>query len=174
MAAEGGLLAHILPSDLPCPPSLDIECPLTLTKEVWLPCLLFLVFTWLLLLITVFWICHSPPVIRVSHAGMSPSHPGPPPVYTGLSHILFLPQAHRGAPSGILVDQQSLRASGVPCEVHPPGCLPFSRIWGCSCTTQSMTREGITLGNLIFLFIFLGFPSEIFFILALKTGQAKD
>lgn len=75
MAAEGGLLAHILPLDLPCPPCLDIKCPLLLTKEVCLPCLLSLVLTCLLLLMTTFWICRLPPVIRVSHAGTSSSHP---------------------------------------------------------------------------------------------------
>lgn len=54
MAAEGGLPAPLLPLHLPCSPCLDMESPLLLTKEVWLPCSFSLELMGLLLPVTRF------------------------------------------------------------------------------------------------------------------------
>lgn len=73
MAVEGGLLVHILPLYLPCPPCLDIECPFPVAKEVWLPCLLSLELNWFLLMAVVFRICYLPSLVRLPHTGISSS-----------------------------------------------------------------------------------------------------
>lgn len=153
---RGGLAVHLLPLLLPCPPWRDLECPLLLTKEVWLPRWTSLELTCLSLLVTTFCTCHLPPVIRLGHP-----HPKPrsPLVHPAL-HSLFLPQTHQGAPSKTCVWRHRTRASGGPCEFHPPRCLLVNRMWGCSWTTQSLAGDSTTLGKLRLLFIVPGFPSE--------------
>lgn len=159
------------PLHLPCAPCLDIEHPLLWTKEVWLPRLLSLELMWLPLPLTRLCLaiclhllgCHMP------------GHPHPkrrhPPVPPGLSHTLFLPLTHGGAGwGGMVPHHRTWKASGGPRVVHLPRCLLVNRT---PPVPQGAWRESATLEKLSLLSLFLGFPSKICVILALKSAQTK-
>lgn len=71
VTAKRGLLVHMLPLDLYSPPCWDIGCPLPVTKEVWLLCLLSLELNWLMTVL--FSIFHLPSLVRMSRTGISSS-----------------------------------------------------------------------------------------------------
>lgn len=127
-AAEGGLPAPLLPLHLPCPPCLDIEHPLLLTKEVWLPCLLSLELMRLPLPVTRFCLAICLHLLGCHMLGHPHSKRRTPSVHPGLSHSLFLPQTHGGAPSKICAcHHRPWKASGGPHAVHTPRCLLVNR-----------------------------------------------
>lgn len=126
VTAKRGLLVYMLSLDLYCPPCQDIECPLPVTKEVWMLCLLSLELNWLMTV--VFWICHLPSLVRMSHTGISSSQSqaSSSPLRL-LAHPVTFTSTQRSTQWDPYLPTQ---AEGVrePCEDL------LTDLWVCSCT----------------------------------------